>query len=190
MTDRVRALSLTADESSRAIRKTLEDIKAQAGSTDDAIRTLAKQARDAGRKSNEDIADLTGATLRKSQEVNAALGEIGALGERIQDDINKIVIELQFQDITQQKLQKLKAPMLTELSSSWLSMFEETRAFNRKLNLGTGETDPTPAHFRVSLKNSPEAAGQESAIQQTRVSDAKKDVERQRRDDGNKVELF
>ena len=190
MTDRVRALSLTADESSRAIRKTLEDIKAQAGSTDDVIRTLAKQARDAGRKSNEEVAELTGATLRKSQEVNAALGEIGALGERIQDDINKIVVELQFQDITQQKLQRLKAPMLTELSSSWLSMFEETRAFNRKLNLSAGDTDPAPAHFRVSLKNSPEAPRQEPATQLARASDETKDAERPRRDDGNKVELF
>ena len=158
MTDRVRALSLTADDSSRAIRKTLEDIKTQARSTDDAIRAIATQARDAGRKSTDQIGELTGATLRKSDEVNSALGEIGALGSRIQDDINKIIIELQFQDITQQKLQRLKAPMLSELASSWLAMFEETRAFNRKL----GSAAEAPAdmsatgRFRVSLKNSPD----------------------------------
>jgi hypothetical protein len=172
MTDRVRALSLTADDSSRAIRKTLEDIKTQARSTDDAIRAIATQARDAGRKATDQIGELTGATLKKSDDVNSALGEIGALGERIQDDINKIIIELQFQDITQQKLQKLKAPMLSELASSWLAMFEETRALNRKLGAGGGEApaDMTATgRFRVSLKNSPDtpqpapAAAQEPA---------------------------
>ncbi len=183
MTDRVRALSLTADDSSRAIRKTLEDIKAQAGSTDAAIRALAKQARDAGRKSNDEVAELTGATLRKTQEVHTALGEIGALGERIQDDINQIVIELQFQDITQQKLQRLKQPMISELASSWLSMFEETRAFNRKLSLSTGESvELPPQHFRVSRKNSPEA-------DKTKPAEDAPGAERPRRDDG-KVELF
>jgi hypothetical protein len=158
MTDRVRALSLTADDSSRAIRKTLEDIKTQARSTDDAIRAIATQARDAGRKSTDQIGELTGATLRKSDEVNSALGEIGALGSRIQDDINKIIIELQFQDITQQKLQRLKAPMLSELASSWLAMFEETRAFNRKLGSAAEAPADTSAtgRFRVSLKNSPD----------------------------------
>lgn len=184
MTDRVRALSLTADDSSRAIRKTLEDIKAQARSTDDAIRTIAAQARDAGRRSNDEIAELTGATLRKSQDVNAALGEIGTLGERIQEDINKIIVELQFQDITQQKLQRLKQPMLTELASSWLSMFEETRAFNRKLGLSTGDSVEAPpaTPFRVSLKSAPEPA---------RPADAPGEGgSQQRRDDGGKVELF
>jgi hypothetical protein len=196
MTDRVRALSLTADESSRAIRKTLEDIKAQAGSTDTAIRALAKQARDAGRKSNDEVTELTGATLRKTQDVNTALGEIGALGEHIQDDINQIVIELQFQDITQQKLQRLKQPMISELASSWLSMFEETRAFNRKLSLSTAGAEPPPARFRVSLKSSPDAqktspAGQKDApqTQKTKPPGEKQDTGRQR-DDDSKVELF
>ena len=183
MTDRVRALSLTADDSSRAIRKTLEDIKAQARSTDDTIRTIAAQARDAGRRSNDQIAQLTGATLQKSREVHAALGEIGALGERIQEDINKIIIELQFQDITQQKLQRLKQPMLTELASSWLSMFEETRAFNRKLSV-TAEAAEAPATpFRVSLKSAPEA-------KTGRDAQPTDDGASQRRDDGSKVELF
>ena len=183
MTDRVRALSLTADDSSRAIRKTLEDIKAQARSTDDSIRTIAAQARDAGRRSNDQIAELTGATLKKSQEVHAALGDIGALGERIQEDINKIIIELQFQDITQQKLQRLKQPMLTELASSWLSMFEETRAFNRKLSVTAEATEAPATPFRVSRKSAPEAkAGRDEQPRDDGAS--------QRRDDGSKVELF
>jgi methyl-accepting chemotaxis protein len=183
MTDRVRALSLTADESSRAIRKTLEDIKTQARSTDDAIRAIATQARDAGRKSSDQIGELTGATLRKSEQVNTALGEIGALGERIQGDINKIIIELQFQDITQQKLQRLKAPMLSELSSSWLAMFEETRTFNRKLGAAAGEAPDAPAQpFRVSLKKSVDAAA---------APNPEKEPAPTKRDgDGNKVELF
>jgi len=184
MTDRVRALSLTADESSRAIRKTLEDIKSQARTTDDAIRAIASQARDSGRKSNEEVTELTGATLRKTQEVHTALGEIGTLGARIQDDINQIVIELQFQDITQQKLQRLKQPMISELASSWLSIFEETRAFNRKLGASGADAVEAPATpFRVSLKKAPEQ-------DKSRPAEGAKESGGPRRDDGSKVELF
>ena len=174
MTDRVRTFSLTADESSRAIRKILEDIKDHAATTDQSIRGLAKQANDAGRQSNEQVAQLTGKTLEKTHEVHQTLGEIGNLGERIQEDINQIVIALQFQDITQQKLQRLKAPVISELASSWLSVYEETRTFNRKL--GRGADDAQPAHFRVSLKNSPSA-------------DKPKEESDNKRPD-NKVELF
>lgn len=182
MTDRVRDLSMNADDSVRAIRRILEDIKGNANSTDNAVRALAMQARDAGRRSNEQVTELTGATLTKMQEVNAALGEIGELGQRIQSDINQIVIELQFQDITQQKLQRLKAPILTELASSWLSMFEETRAFNSRLSRGE-KPELQPTHFRVSRK-SPEPAA-------PRTEPAAPGGEQPRRDDdGKKVELF
>jgi methyl-accepting chemotaxis protein len=184
MTDRVRALSLTADDSSRAIRKTLEGIKEQARATDDVIRVLAQQSRDSGRRANDQINQLTGATLKKSGEVDAALGEIGSLGERIQADINQIIIELQFQDITQQKLQRLKAPMLTELASSWLAMFEETRAFNRKLAPAAGEADGGPARFRVSLKNAPDGAAKPAAPAPSLPGDKGRD------DGSSKVELF
>ena len=185
MTDRVRDLSMNADESARAIRRILEDIKANAGSTDNAIRTLAMQARDAGRKSNEQVTELTGATLTKMQEVNEALGEIGDLGERIQADINQIVIELQFQDITQQKLQRLKAPILTELASSWLTMFEETRAFNSRLSKGE-KPELQPTHFRVSRKGGPELPEKPRSEPQPAAGGASEP----KRDDGNKVELF
>jgi methyl-accepting chemotaxis protein len=139
MTDRVRNFSLSADETSRAIRKILETIKDHAAASDTAIRGLARQANDAGRSSNDQVAQLTGATLQKTHEVHATLSDIGNLGERIQEDINQIVIALQFQDITQQKLQRLKAPIISELASSWLSVYEETRTFNRKLGRGAGE---------------------------------------------------
>jgi methyl-accepting chemotaxis protein len=184
MTDRVRDLSMNADDSARAIRRILEDIKANAGSTDNAIRALAMQARDAGRKSNEQVTELTGATLTKMQQVNEALGEIGGLGERIQADINQIVIELQFQDITQQKLQRLKAPILTELASSWLTMFEETRAFNSRLSKGE-KPELQPAHFRVSRKG-----GAEPEKPRAEPTPAAGSAAEPKRDDGNKVELF
>lgn len=183
MTDRVRDLSLNADEASRAIRRTLEDIKAQASSTDHAIRSLAQQARDSGRRSSQQVTELTGATLTKMQEVNAALEEIGGLGEQIQADINQIIIQLQFQDITQQKLQRLKQPMLAELASSWMTMFEETRAFNSRL--GRGERpEPQPTHFRVSRKSGTEPDKARSAPLPDEAGAAP------RRDGDSKVELF
>ena len=59
---------------------------------------------------------------------------------------------LQFQDITQQKLQRLKHPMLTELTTSLQAIFDETRSLSGKLQgtgmVDSGKSSATP--FRVS----------------------------------------
>jgi chemotaxis regulatin CheY-phosphate phosphatase CheZ len=71
--------------------------------------------------------------LYNSQEVAETLSQIGAIGGEIQKDINEIIVALQFQDITQQKLQRLKNPMLSDLLTSLRAIFDETRSLSVKL---------------------------------------------------------
>jgi hypothetical protein len=74
------------------------------------------------------------------------------LGNEIQGDLNNIIVALQFQDITQQKLQRLKPPMLTDLTASLRAIFDETRVLSGKLQ-GSGLVDAkrsSATPFRVS----------------------------------------
>ncbi|MES2355765.1 MAG: hypothetical protein V4568_15465 [Pseudomonadota bacterium] len=78
-----------------------------------------------------------------NQEITTVLTQIGELGNEIQTDINNIIVALQFQDMTQQKLQQLKSPLLTDLTSSLQTIFDETRVMSFKLE-GSGLVDGQP----------------------------------------------
>jgi len=75
-----------------------------------------------------------------NEEITTVLTKIGALGNEIQTDINNIIVALQFQDMTQQKLQRLKNPLLTDITSSLQTIFDETRVMSFKLE-GSGLVD-------------------------------------------------
>src|SRR4051794_7564314 len=82
----------------------------------------------------------------------------------IQKDINDIVVALQYQDITQQKLQQLKNPLLTDLMSSLRVIFDETRVLSNKLQ-GSGIVDQAASgSFKVvTLTGSPAGTGPAAA---------------------------
>ena len=108
--------------------------------------------------------------LFNGQEVAETLSQIGALGNEIQKDINDIVVALQFQDITQQKLQRLKNPLLTDLLASLRTLFDETRVLSNKLQ-GSGLVDgasaspaalrPIPANDEKPSPQGPRRKGDE-----------------------------
>ena len=95
--------------------------------------------------------------LYNGQEVAETLSQIGALGNEIQKDINDIIVALQFQDITQQKLQRLKNPLLTDLMASLRVIFDETRVMSGKLQ-GSGLVEGGPAQVET-----PETEGSAAA---------------------------
>src|SRR5258706_10608622 len=99
--------------------------------------------------------------LCNGQEVAETLSRIGALGSEIQKDINDIVVALQYQDITQQKLQKLKNPLLTDLMASLRVIFDETRVLSMKLQ-GSGlvaANDSPAAPAAAAGERAPAPAG-------------------------------
>ena len=137
VSDQIRTLSLESKALTRDIRRTLEQVRAQAHSTHATVRGAVQQAREASAFATSEGNKLAREMLFNSQEVAEAMSRISGIGNEIQKDINEIIVALQFQDITQQKLQRLKNPMLTDLMNSLRAIFDETRSLSIKLE-GSG----------------------------------------------------
>ena len=58
---------------------------------------------------------------------------INNLGKELKQDIYQIIMSLQFQDITQQQLQRLKDPLLQEIGQRLDSIASETKILGKKL---------------------------------------------------------
>ncbi len=166
VSDQIRTLSLESKALTRDIRRTLEQVRGQATSTHGAVRNAVSQAREAAQFANAEGQKLTREMLYNSQEVAETLSQIGAIGNEIQKDINEIIVALQFQDITQQKLQRLKNPMLTDLMNSLRAIFDETRSLSSKLE-GSGMVE----HGQPAGKSAPESAQSTSSPQGRRKGD-------------------
>lgn len=137
VSDQIRTLSLESKALTRDIRRTLEQVRGQAQNMHGAVRNAVALAREAAQFAESESGKLAREMLFNGQEVAEALAQIGGLGNEIQKDINEIIVALQFQDITQQKLQRLKNPLLSDLMNSLRAIFDETRSLSSKLE-GTG----------------------------------------------------
>ena len=144
VSDQIRTLSLESKALTRDIRRTLEQIREQQQKTHGAVRQAVQEARGAAEFAGSEGAKLTREMLYNNQEVSETMARIGALGNEIQRDINDIIVALQYQDITQQKLQRLKNPLLTDLLASLRVIFDETRVLSTKLQ-GSGLVDSAQA---------------------------------------------
>jgi archaellum component FlaC len=142
VSDQIRTLSLESKAFTRDIRRTLDQVRGAHQAAHTAVRQSVQQARDAADAANREATKLGREMLFNGQEVAETLSQIGALGNEIQKDINDIVVALQYQDITQQKLQRLKNPLLTDLMGSLRVIFDETRVLSNKLQ-GSGIVDQT-----------------------------------------------
>ena len=154
LADKVRALSQNANELSRDVRQSLEGIKEQMSESHSAINAMTQEARATAQKAQSEVQKLSGNMLNKNRQVADNLARINSVGAEIQKDINQIIISMQFQDITQQKLRRLKAPVLSEVLKMVHSLSDETRFLNQRLNANlvdvSGIDAATP--FRV-VKN-------------------------------------
>jgi hypothetical protein len=72
--------------------------------------------------------------LAKNQQVVEILDRINKAGHEIQQDINQIIIAMQFQDIIQQKLERLKTPVFTQVLDALRSLSDETRFLHQRIN--------------------------------------------------------
>ena len=90
--------------------------------------------------------------LDKNRQVAEILDRINAVGLEIERDINQVIISMQFQDITRQKLQRLKDPVVKDVLNALNALSEETHLAHQRLNTrkvdATGVTSAAP--FRVA----------------------------------------
>ena len=133
MADKIRALSQEANEFSRHIRTHMQGMRAEIKSVDESMVSMAAELKDVARRAKSDVGKLTRGMLSKNQEVTEVVENINNLGKELKQDIYKIIMSLQFQDITQQQLQRLKDPLLQEIGQRLDSITSETKILGKKL---------------------------------------------------------
>ncbi|MBC8022414.1 MAG: hypothetical protein H7Y14_04805 [Burkholderiales bacterium] len=128
MTDRIRAISSEAHELTRKTRSGLDAIGDDVRQGNKRTSQVAEAARRAVELAGAEIGTLNAATIEQTRQIENTLQRINALSVDIQKDINKIVMAMQFQDITRQKLEQLHKPALAASAESLSLLSHETRA--------------------------------------------------------------
>jgi hypothetical protein len=120
------------------------------------IRSLAQESQTDVEQMRADASHLSGGMVIKNQQVTDVLRHINDTAQEIRRDVNQLVIAMQFQDITQQKLERLRGPLLSEIVKSLNSITDETRVLSRQLKTGTIST-PDGASVEVPISEAEEA---------------------------------
>jgi methyl-accepting chemotaxis protein len=128
MTDRIRAISGEAHELTRKTRSGLDAIGDEVRQGNKRTNQVADAAKRAVELARTEIGTLNAATIEQTRQIEIALQRINALSVDIQADINNIIIAMQFQDITRQKLERLHKPALGAAAQALSLLSHETRA--------------------------------------------------------------
>jgi hypothetical protein len=89
---------------------------------------VAEAARRAVEIARTEIGTLNEATIEQTRQIEATLKRVNDLSMEIQKDINQIIVAMQFQDITRQKLERLHKPALGAAAESLSLLSHETQA--------------------------------------------------------------
>ena len=128
MTDRIRAISGEAHELTRKTRQGLDAIGDEVRTGNKRTTQVAEAARRAVETARAEIDTLNEATIEQTRQIEKALKRINDLSVEIQKDINQIIVAMQFQDITRQKLERVHKPALGSAAESLALLSHETKA--------------------------------------------------------------
>ena len=128
MTDRIRAISAQAHELTRKTRSGLDSIGDEVRQANKRTTQVAEAARRAVEIARQEIGVLNAATIEQTKQVEETLKRVNGLSMEIQQDINQIIVAMQFQDITRQKLERLHKPALAGAAQSLSLLSHETQA--------------------------------------------------------------
>ena len=146
--DRIRETSTSAHELTRRMRDGLEKIREVMGGTYEELSKSSDNVRLAAVQAKVDVSQLNIATMEKAREVTGTLDKITTLGKEVRHDINQIIVAMQYQDITQQKLEQIKSPLLATAAVS----FTEAAAKTRTAGIAPAATAPAvPLTVREDL---------------------------------------
>jgi hypothetical protein len=162
MTDRIRAISAQAHELTRNTRQGLDAIGDEVRQGNKRTTQVAEAARRAVEVARAEIATLNAATIGQTRQIEATLKRINELSMEIQQDINHIIVAMQFQDITRQKLERLHKPALGAASASLSLLSHETKALlQRDLYRAVKAYSQSALKPRIGGRESLEAVGRE-----------------------------
>lgn len=125
--DRIRETSTSAHELTRRMRDGLEKIREVMGATYEELSKSSDNVRLAAVQAKVDVSQLNIATMEKAREVTGTLEKITVLGKEVRQDINQIIVAMQYQDITQQKLEHVKSPLLASATASLTEVEAKSR---------------------------------------------------------------
>jgi methyl-accepting chemotaxis protein len=128
ITDRIRAISAEAHDLTRKTRQGLDAIGDEVRQANRRTTQVAEAARRAVEVARAEISTLSEATIEQTRKIETTLQRINALSVEIQKDINQIIVSMQFQDITRQKLERVHKPALGAAAESLSLLSHETRA--------------------------------------------------------------
>ncbi|HLX23734.1 MAG TPA: methyl-accepting chemotaxis protein [Usitatibacter sp.] len=128
MTDRIRGISGEAHELTRKTRQGLDAIGDEVRQGNKRTTQVADAARRAVEVARSEISTLNEATIAQTRQIGITLNRINDLSVEIQKDINQIIIAMQFQDITRQKLERVHKPTLGAAAESLSLLSHETHA--------------------------------------------------------------
>ncbi len=128
ITDRIRAISAEAHDLTRKTRQGLDAIGDEVRQANRRTTQVAEAARRAVEVARAEISTLSAATIEQTGMIEAALQRINALSVEIRKDINQIIVSMQFQDITRQKLERVHKPALGAAAESLSLLSHETKA--------------------------------------------------------------
>ncbi|HET9410479.1 MAG TPA: hypothetical protein VFO75_01225, partial [Candidatus Dormibacteraeota bacterium] len=191
MTDRIRTISAEAHELTRKTRQGLDAIGDEVRQGNKRTTQVAEAARRAVEIARTEIGTLNAATIAQTQQIEGTLKRVNDLSMEIQKDINQIIVSMQFQDITRQKLERLHKPTLGAAAESLSLLSHETQAL-----LQRDLYRAVRAYSESALK--PRRPGaREAAEAEARKLDAVQEgvrhpavVPEDGRDAGTKVEIF
>jgi methyl-accepting chemotaxis protein len=128
MTDRIRAISAEAHELTRKTRAGLDAIGDEVRQGNKRTTQVAEAARRAVEIARTEIGTLNEATIEQTRQIEGTLNRVNDLSVEIQKDINQIIVAMQFQDITRQKLERMHKPTLGAAAESLSLLSHETQA--------------------------------------------------------------
>jgi methyl-accepting chemotaxis protein len=128
MTDRIRAISAEAHELTRKTRQGLDGITDEVRTANKRTTQVADAARRALDVARNEVGTLNAATIEQTRQIEGTLTRINDLSVEIQKDINQIIVAMQFQDITRQKLERVHKPTLGATAESLSLLSHETQA--------------------------------------------------------------
>src|SRR5207245_11320184 len=79
------------------------------------INRAAAIDKESAQRAKADVCQLNITMIEKTKEVEVSLAKINSLGLDIQQDVNNAIVAMQFQDITQQKLEHVRGSILTDV---------------------------------------------------------------------------
>ncbi|MDH3370996.1 MAG: methyl-accepting chemotaxis protein, partial [Gammaproteobacteria bacterium] len=128
----VRRLSKRSHEFSDRIRVHLKEVRTGLSKTYGDMRTLSAADMEHALTIKDDVLSLTQSLEGKNREVAETVSRINEISKEIAQDVQNVVVSLQFHDITSQKLSGMLEPM-DDLRRTLFHLMQETVSLDKNL---------------------------------------------------------